>query len=193
MSSLIQIDDIAQPEDVPLELELTADELLTLRAPRTIDRPRPIERPTPIAERLADPSPAPYAGARLQPRASSLSLTLSGAVAAALMGPIIYLTWSPELQVAASSVTQAAPLAPIVRSLTLVPASQPMLVPVRYTNPFDRSEVFEFPPGTTRRQAHDAVAALLIERARGRHPPQHLRTAALRRAEVLSNTTPQWR
>ena len=41
--------------------------------------------------------------------------------------------------------------------------------PVRFKNPFDHSEVFEFPPGTSPAEARQAVAELLMERARGRH------------------------
>jgi hypothetical protein len=40
--------------------------------------------------------------------------------------------------------------------------------PVRFTNPFDKSEVFEFPAGTTRAEARDAVADILLQRAQGR-------------------------
>jgi len=42
--------------------------------------------------------------------------------------------------------------------------------PVLYKNPFDRSEVFEFPTGTTQDEARDAVSKLLLERAQGRGP-----------------------
>jgi hypothetical protein len=41
-------------------------------------------------------------------------------------------------------------------------------VPVRFSNPFDATEVFEFPPGTSRAEARDAVADLLSSRARDR-------------------------
>ena len=41
-------------------------------------------------------------------------------------------------------------------------AEQP---PVRFANPFDKSEVFEFPAGTTRTQARAVVADLLLQRA----------------------------
>jgi hypothetical protein len=49
------------------------------------------------------------------------------------------------------------------------PAEEP--VRVQYRNPFDAREVFEFPPGTTRIEARDAVAQLLLERARDRLSP----------------------
>lgn len=41
---------------------------------------------------------------------------------------------------------------------------------VLFKNPFDRSEVFEFPPGTTQVEARDAVSKMLLERAQGRGP-----------------------
>jgi hypothetical protein len=40
--------------------------------------------------------------------------------------------------------------------------------PVRFTNPFDATEVFEFPPGTSKSEARHAVADLLLKRARDR-------------------------
>ena len=39
---------------------------------------------------------------------------------------------------------------------------------VKFRNPFDASEVFEFPPGTTHTEAWDAVRETLLERARER-------------------------
>jgi hypothetical protein len=41
--------------------------------------------------------------------------------------------------------------------------------PLRFKNPFDKSEVFEFPPGTTLEEARASVADLLMQRAQGRH------------------------
>jgi hypothetical protein len=40
--------------------------------------------------------------------------------------------------------------------------------PVRFSNPFDASEVFEFPPGTSDEQARRSVAAILVQRAHNR-------------------------
>jgi hypothetical protein len=42
--------------------------------------------------------------------------------------------------------------------------------PVRLKNPFDASEVFEFPPGTSRQQARQLVQAVLLQRAQERQP-----------------------
>jgi hypothetical protein len=47
-------------------------------------------------------------------------------------------------------------------------AESPVVTPVFFANPFDGSEVFEFPPGTSEREARDAVADALLKRARER-------------------------
>jgi hypothetical protein len=60
------------------------------------------------------------------------------------------------------STSSVAPAAP--------PAAAPAGLPVRFKNPFDASEVFEFPPGTSRADARQWVANVLMERARDRHP-----------------------
>ena len=41
-------------------------------------------------------------------------------------------------------------------------------VPVRVANPFDSSEIFEFPYGTSEADAREAIAGFLMERAVGR-------------------------
>jgi hypothetical protein len=47
-------------------------------------------------------------------------------------------------------------------------AAEPQGTPVRITNAFDRTEVFEFPPGTSELQARHAVEEVLMGRARER-------------------------
>ena len=56
-------------------------------------------------------------------------------------------------------------------------------------NPFDRTEVFEFPAGTSKAASREKVAALLLQRARARRtqwsatkPAENLRAANLYRA-----------
>jgi hypothetical protein len=53
---------------------------------------------------------------------------------------------------------------------TPVEPPAPAAAPVLFKNPFDHSEVFEFPPGTTQDEARDTVAKLLLDRAQGRGP-----------------------
>ncbi|HKU14245.1 MAG TPA: hypothetical protein VJQ52_07595 [Steroidobacteraceae bacterium] len=42
---------------------------------------------------------------------------------------------------------------------------EPRGEPVRVANPFDATEVFEFPAGTSEADAHEAIAGFLIDRA----------------------------
>jgi hypothetical protein len=58
---------------------------------------------------------------------------------------------------------------------------------VKYPNPFDPTEIFEFPPGTNRTDARQAVADLLLQRARERQalPASNPR----RRTKVLVRET----
>lgn len=42
--------------------------------------------------------------------------------------------------------------------------------PMRMANPFDTAEVFEFPPGTSKAEAREWIADLLMQRARDRRP-----------------------
>ena len=69
----------------------------------------------------------------------------------------------------------AAPEAPAA----VAPATAPQqptepqpTTPVRFKNPFDRSEIFEFPAGTTLEDARQSVAGLLLQRARDRRHPR---------------------
>jgi hypothetical protein len=42
--------------------------------------------------------------------------------------------------------------------------------PMRMANPFDSSEVFEFPAGTSKAEARESIANVLMQRARDRRP-----------------------
>jgi hypothetical protein len=42
---------------------------------------------------------------------------------------------------------------------------EPVDAPVRVANPFDASEIFEFPHGASEADARDAIAGFLMERA----------------------------
>jgi hypothetical protein len=66
----------------------------------------------------------------------------------------------------------APPPAPVSSpALAVIPPvtlPEPKTSPVRVRNPFDLTEVFEFPPGTRQAEARETVAELLLERARHR-------------------------
>ena len=95
------------------------------------------------------------------------------APALALLAGVAYL--------AAKPVYTAPPPVPVVTQAE--PVEEPAPPPeepaelVRFKNPFDHREVFEFPAGTTRAEARDKVAQILLDRARERRTamPQHFR------------------
>ena len=59
-------------------------------------------------------------------------------------------------------------------------AEAPPPEPVVLVNPFDKSEKFTFPPGTSKADARDQMAAMLLQRAveRGANRPQKRKLAA---------------
>jgi hypothetical protein len=67
------------------------------------------------------------------------------------------------------AVAPPAPPPVIAPTVAQQPPPPPGGEPVRFKNPFDHSEVFEFPPGTSQAEMRQAVAELLMERARDRH------------------------
>jgi hypothetical protein len=152
-----------------LELELSADELRTIAEPRASRR----------AVARAAVSPGDYAG-RLPVLAQALAYpAITLVVAALLMGVAVEgfpLSARPGLVTRTAAISRAAPIIPAS------PASAPL--PVRFANPFDASEVFEFPPGTSETEAHDAVADILTKRAQDRRQARRERYAATERTRV---------
>jgi len=92
----------------------------------------------------------------------SFSTATFATVSLAVMGLWIWHLIDPP------AIAQATPTPPVARPVAtrVVQASRP--VPVAFVNPFDRSETFELPSGTTEDAARATVAALLLERARTR-------------------------
>ena len=83
-------------------------------------------------------------------------------------------------QMVARSPAKAPLAAPTTSTTTQVPSGASTSdtgadpsAPVRFRNPFDATEIFEFPPGTSLQEARESVAAVLLER--GRERQMHLR------------------
>lgn len=91
--------------------------------------------------------------------AIALAVTFAGVAA----GYAVYSYWKPvgagrmptSSVVVASTDLQPEPLAVL----------EPVGAPVRVANPFDASEIFEFPSGTSEADAREAIAGFLMERA----------------------------
>ena len=93
----------------------------------------------------------------------NLQLMSISAAAVALLGGVAYLTAQPISSSALGTHTRSgtAPDAQVSELAAEVP-------PLRFANPFDAEEVFEFPAGTSEDAARDAVAEILMQRARER-------------------------
>ncbi|HEU4624545.1 MAG TPA: hypothetical protein VFS52_07280 [Steroidobacteraceae bacterium] len=90
---------------------------------------------------------------------SAWPLVLTLAAIAAVLGAVTYVA-NRHTETVASS-----PAYGVSAAMADPAASAP---PVEFANPFDRKEVFEFPPGTSELEAHDSVEQQLLQRARHR-------------------------
>ncbi|WP_129647867.1 hypothetical protein [Peristeroidobacter agariperforans] len=140
---------IPRIDETDTEIELSAQDLLALSHLEHVDKP---------ATSSAPPSkPAQVAS----PRKPALTLSLIAAVG--LAGATYVATSSDGANSPVANTAQR-----IAQSEWPAPQQLAESEPVRFANPFDADEVFEFPPGTTETQARDAVAELLLKRAMSR-------------------------
>ena len=161
-------------DDDTIELELSESAMRLLSQAAAL----PLEPSCPTTKNPAANAPVAPAAARNEaPRGSAAStrpprfgmIFAIMAAASALLTAVVYLA-SARVRRPDSAAPRvvAAPAAAV--SVTPPPASSPStdVTPVRFVNPFDRKEVFEFPPGTSATDARQAVAELLSQRARER-------------------------
>ena len=100
-------------------------------------------------------------------RTARIDFVCNVTFAVAVLGMAVAFLWPatdrhpPALEAA---VTRAAPLAKVPRA----GPAEPKGAPVRIKNAFDSTEVFEFPTETSESEACEAVAELLLSRARDR-------------------------
>lgn len=137
-------------DDTDTEIELNAQDLLALADPKQVD-----EHATSAAPALSKP----VKRAPTRKFSLSLALPLAVVVVAAAYG---FKGWMKASDYAANPSQQVAQ--------SNEPAAQALAAsePVRFVNPFDADEVFEFPAGTTQAEARDAVADVLLKRAMSR-------------------------
>ena len=85
--------------------------------------------------------------------------------------------WLPVLAALALGVGISIALGVVAHRISTMAATGPTLAersadsvdaPVRFSNPFDASEIFEFPSGTSDEEARQSVAAILLQRAHDR-------------------------
>ena len=174
--------------DDTIEVELTVEQVQALS--RAAEAAREAARPDVSAPVVSVPE---YENITFR-RTARIDFACNVTFAGAVLAVAVALLWP------ASARHRAAPTPAITSAASLpqvTPAApaEPEGVPVRIKNPFDATEVFEFPHGTMESKAHEAVAERLLSRARDRraegralrgagnsHPD---REAAVEQPEVL--------
>jgi hypothetical protein len=97
------------------------------------------------------------------PRSSDVAMTLALAFAAIAAGYAVYSYLAPvgSSRMPTSSVSDTTVAQPEQLAMQVEPVAEPL----RVANPFDATETFEFPAGTSEADAREAIADFLIERA----------------------------
>jgi hypothetical protein len=140
----------------------------------------------PVEPTASNQRPAPATRAASKPprrasRAKSLRAPIAVLFSVAVVGVIVAAT----LRDSDTRVAAVPPPPPAVVPVEAPPppvqaAEAPPPEPVVLVNPFDKTEKFTFPPGTSKADARDQMAAMLLQRAveRGANRPKSRKLAA---------------
>ena len=141
--------------DDTIELELSAQQARTLSLSRA-DATTP---PVTAVRKSLPPTPPP------ERRGTRFAVIFSIAATSVFSGGIVYLATTPSepLRIGGNTVVHSATAA----ETPLPPSFDSMRV--KFTNPFDATEIFEFPSNTSEAEAREAVAQVLLQRAHERH------------------------
>jgi len=150
-----QLDTDSECEDT-IELELNAERMLALSRADSAIRSNPLQVLS--AEKSLSNAPKDQRGAWP-------AVILPIVVASLMSGAVAYLATIPaqSVQVAANTTAGVKTALPAAPETSAPPSVD--YTPVRFVNPFDATEVFQFPSGTSETQARQAVAELLLQRA----------------------------
>src|SRR5690349_18322153 len=157
-------------ESVPaVETEISAEELRGLAPMPASDPSAPVEMPDDDDE---DDTPARSKLVR-SPLVVLCGIAVAGTIAAAALRDSDKQPVPPP----PAPVVQQAPVAPPPVQVADVAPPEPEVVLV---NPFDKTEKFTFPPGTSKAEAREQMADLLLKRAvdRKAHLPKSRKYAA---------------
>lgn len=157
---MIEPNDMSDAQSANDEVELTAEDLRALASPSAFSESRRDPIAAPANSRQCVTGAADQNGRRGIPGMGLLLGTVVAVVATA-GGFHAYFTKGSTRQTATATANQA----------TVQPswaASDQKDSPVRFANPFDATEDFEFPAGTSEAEAREAIAGFLIERAMNR-------------------------
>jgi hypothetical protein len=182
--------------DDTIELQLTPEQMRELsQAAELAETDAPAQLSAfgaPARISSAFPAPQPLLEAGRSSRTHAWPQVPVAKMAAAIVGYVALAWWSAS-QLAGQPqppVTAAARPAVVSPKPALIASSPPAL---RVINPFDATEVFEFPAGTSDAEGRAKVAQVLLQRARERQslwehirPVANLRTASLYRSPKIN-------
>jgi hypothetical protein len=161
--------EIAAAEAADAEIELSVDDLVSLSAAADIESAdRAVQPPATSVENRPPQRLTSAHGTDTSPKRVATSrnaMFIGVAMVAGVAGVTVYSHTQSKPSKAVQHTWKPAFPQPIATDVPEPPAPEPAAVPVRYANPFDPSEVFEFPPGTSRAAAREAVAEMLLQRA----------------------------
>jgi hypothetical protein len=164
-------------DEAAVEFELSPQDLLALSRPGAIQGPTPGAAQSDAGSPADGPVSSQAQTARKHGKTASwdrqlsaprIGVSLSIVVAVVLTGVVLYLYSRPDGTVRPVTATAPRTAVPLARPSSTPSSDQ---LPLRFANPFDHTEVFEFPAGTSKPAAREAVAEVLMKRARDR---QHL-------------------
>jgi hypothetical protein len=144
-----------------VQTEMDAQDLRELEQNDALETTQPIAAPSP-AEPAAAESPAAAdenSAAAMDARRAKTRLAL---------GFTVVLTGAIVAGALYESPGGSGPLVNAERATAWLERATVDAEPVRFANPFDENEVFEFPAGTSEQDARDAVAGFLLQRAMAR-------------------------
>ena len=180
--------------DDTIELELTPEQWLELaRAAESAELVTPAQISAvfpPDRSSAAFTPPQPLFKSRNKSRSASRFPRWSIAKMAGAIIAYVAFAWWGAAQLAGQpkppATVAAKPAVVMPRPALMMSVADPV---VRITNPFDATEVFEFPAGTSAVEGHEKVAQMLMQRARERQgrwehirPIGKIRTASLYRS-----------
>ena len=159
-------------EDSDTEVELSSQELLHMSRP-DVD-PGGVPEHVGSASSPGAPAVRSISGSDVQASATPAETSTTGKRIGLSLGFLLAVAGGGGIYAHISQKEADEPFIPPSSLLAVQPEAPeaeppaPLGAPVRFANPFDRSEIFEFPAGTSREEARAAVAQMLLERAAGR-------------------------
>ncbi len=181
--------------DDTIELMLTPEQIVGLSeaadaAARETCAPVPTGNPVVAAPVAVAPALTPVIKQFPASRPLRWHQTPLAKMAANTLMFVAFVWWSVSQLAGQSQAHPHGSLVAAIRPIAVVPAAVPVAAPppppVQIVNPFDKTEVFQFPPGTSSDESREKVAQILLQRARERQshwerirPETSLRTASL--------------